>query len=241
MNLSTAQVQRFWREWPKSCKAMGWTKANGMSAAEIDAKRKEFLLRCGFNSLTKVDRVDGFTKVLNELLVLQGVSLKAARESDDPSLNHARVLRNTILTELVPCLELYVADVAGFMAEIMEDKNRWWKIDRPARGMTLMDLDAKPVFRTDRATGELKEFPSQLKQMIYTLSARLNDKRKDAGDTIHEMKIKAGVPCACALCRGTRVAVSAGDPELEPLTGADPELGSAVAEEAEWPVALDRN
>ena len=235
MNLTTAQVQRFWREWPKSCKAMGWTKANGMSAAEIDAKRKEFLARCGFDSLTKVDRVDGFTKVLKELLVLQGTDLKAAREADDPTINQARVARNFILTELVPCLELYVADVAGFMAEIMEDKNRWWKIDRPARSMTLMDLDAKPVYRTDRATGELKEFPSQLTQMIYTLSARLNDKRKEAGDTIHAMKIKANVPCTCSLCRGTRVAVSAGDPELEPLTSADPELSSAVAEETECP------
>jgi hypothetical protein len=66
MKLSTEQVSLFWREWPKACKAMGWTKANGMSAAEIDLKRKEFLLRCGFDSLTKVDRVDGFTKVKNE-------------------------------------------------------------------------------------------------------------------------------------------------------------------------------
>jgi hypothetical protein len=231
MNLSTAQVQRFWREWPKSCKAMGWTKANGMSAAEIDAKRKEFLARCGFDSLTKVDRVDGFTKVLKELLVLQGTDLKAAREADDPTINQARVARNFILTELVPCLELYVADVAGFMAEIMEDKNRWWKIDRPARSMTLMDLDAKPVYRTDRATGELKEFPSQLKQMIYTLSARLNDKRKEAGDTIHEMKIKANVPCTCSLCRGTRAVQTIGVDELEAgVVAADPELGVVVGE-----------
>jgi hypothetical protein len=235
MKLSTAQVQRFWREWPKACKAMNWTRDAGLTAAAIDAKRKEFLLRCGFKSLTEVDRVDGFTKVLKELLVLQGTDLSAAREADDSTINQARVLRNTILTELAPCLELYVADVGGFMTEIMEDKNRWWKIDRPARGMTLLDLDAKPVFRTDRATGELKEFPSQLKQMIYTLSARLNDKRKEAGDTIHEMKVKANVPCACAICRGTRAPISAGDPELVPLASADPELGKLVGQESDVP------
>lgn len=210
---------------------MGWTKTNRLSAPEIEAKRKEFLARCGFDSLTKVDKVAGFTKVLNELLVLQGFSLKAARESDDPTINQARVARNYILTDLVPCLELYVADVAGFMSEIMEDKNRWWKIDRPARSMTLMDLDAKPVYRTDRATGELKEFPSQLKQMIYTLSARLNDKRKEAGDTIHEMKIKANVPCTCSLCRGTRSVQTIGVDELEAGgVAADPELGVVVGE-----------
>lgn len=235
MNLTPAQVQRFWREWPKSCNAMGWTKSNGMNAAQIDAKRKEFLLRCGFDSLTKVDRINGFTKVLNELLVLQGTDLKAARESDDLTINAARVARHFILTDLIPCLELYVADVAGFMAEIMEDKNRWWKIDRPSRGMTLLDLDAKPVYRTDRATGKMMEFPSQLKQMIFTLSARLNSKRQEAGDTVHEMRMKAGLTCSCAVCRGSRPAVSAGDPELEPAAITDPELGSAVPEEAECP------
>jgi hypothetical protein len=61
-------------------------------------------------------------------------------EADDPTINQARVQRNYILTELIPCLELYVADVAGFIAEIMEDKNRWWKLDRPTRGMSLLDL-----------------------------------------------------------------------------------------------------
>lgn len=202
MKLSPPQVQRFWREWAKSCKTMNWTRAAGLSADEIDAKRKELLQRCSFDSLTKVDRVDGFTKVLNELLVLQGVSLQAGMEAEDPTINRARTLRHHILTELVPCLELYVADVRGYLASIMEDKNRWWKIDRPAREMTLMDLDAKPVYRTDKNTGELKEWPSQLEQMRYTLTSRLNTLRGAAGDTIHEMKTKAGLPCACAACRG---------------------------------------
>jgi hypothetical protein len=212
MNLTPSQLRRFWQEWPKSCKAMNWTRTAGLTTAEIDAKRKEFLAGCGFGSLTQVDRVAGFTKVLKELLVLQGVDLSAAREADDPSINRARVLRNKILTELVPCLEIYVEDVNGYITEIIEDKNRWWKIDRPARGMTLMDLDAQPIFRRDRETGELKEFPSQLDQMVYTLSACLNGSGKmrkgkksrlgfrvAAGQTIHEMKIKAGVPCNCAL------------------------------------------
>ena len=206
MNLTTEQVNLFWREWPKSCKAMGWTRANGMSAKEIDAKRKEFLARCGFDSLTKVDRLDGFTKVKNELLVLQGVSLKAAQETVDPALNQARVLRNVILTEIVPCLELYVPDVRKFITDIMEDKNRWWKIDRPVREMTLMDLDAKPIYRHDKKTGELREYPSQLKQMLYTLNDCLhgsgqikNGKKKRlgfrvaAGHSVLEMRTKAGL------------------------------------------------
>lgn len=202
MKLSDDQVRWFWREWPKSCEVMGWTRAKGMAAKEIDAQRKEFLLRCGFKSLTEVDRTDGFTKVKNELLVLQGVSLKAAQETIDPALNQARILRNQILTEIIPCLELYRKDQLTFdLTKIMEDKNRWWKIDRPACHMTLMDLDARPIFRTIRETGGQKYMGSQLSQMQWTLSRWLNDLRNQAGDTIHDMRTKAGVPCACAKCR----------------------------------------
>jgi hypothetical protein len=68
-------------------------------------RRKEFLARCGFNSLTEVDSVAGFTRVLNELLVLQ----------------------------LVPCLELYLADVRGYLTAIIEDKTRHRQTDRPTR------------------------------------------------------------------------------------------------------------
>lgn len=210
MKLSTPQVQRFWREWPKSCKAMGWTKESGMSAAKIDLKRKELLARCGFSSLKQVDRVDGFTKVLNELLVMQGASLQAGMEAEDQTINRARTLRHHIINELVPCLELYLADVRGYMTSIMEDKNRWWKIDRPVRKMTLMDLDAQPVWRTDKKIGELKEWPSQLEQMRYTLTARLNTLRGEAGDTIHDMKLKAGLPCVCAKCCDRAVAAAVG-------------------------------
>lgn len=210
MKLSADQVRWFWREWPKICEAMGWTRAKGMSSKEIDAKRKEFLLRCGFDSLTKVDRTDGFTRVKNELLVLQGVSLKAAHETIDPALNQARVLRNQILTEIIPCLELYRGDQLRFdITKIMEDKNRWWKIDRPACHMTLMDLDARPIFRTDRATGEQKYTGSQLSQMQWTLSRWMNDLRNAAGDTIHDMRTKARVPCNCAKCRPAVLALAA--------------------------------
>lgn len=188
MKLSPEQVRRFWREWPKSCQAMGWTRERGLTAAQIDAHRKEFLARCGFTSLTLVDRVDGFTKVLKELLVLQGTDLQAACEADDGSINKARTIRYHLLNELVPCLELYIPDVREYMTSILEDNRRWWKLDRPTRDITMMDLNA-----------------IQLEKFRYTLSARLNDKRKTAGDTIHDMKIKAGVRCVCAPCERARM------------------------------------
>jgi hypothetical protein len=57
MNLTGEQVKLFWREWPKGCRANNWT-----IKAEIEATRKELLIRCGFDSLTKVDRLDGFSR-----------------------------------------------------------------------------------------------------------------------------------------------------------------------------------
>ena len=177
MILSSEQVKLFWREWPKSCAAQGWTRANGMSPTQIDAKRKEFLLRCGFDSLTKVDRTEGFTRVKNELFLLQRPDLKAARETIDPSLNESRVLRHGILTELIPCLEVYVPDVRAYLAEVLFHQGE------QMRSLDLMHLSA-----------------GQLRQLRFTINARLNEKRKAAGDTIHDMKLKAGLPCKCAQC-----------------------------------------
>lgn len=174
MKLSAPQVQRFWREWAKSCQVMNWTRAAGMSAAEIDAKRKEFLAGCGFDSLTMVDRTAGFTRVLNELIVLQGVSLKAAHETIDPSLNEARILRNQIAADLVPCLEVYIEHSFGYITAIL--KNRF-------RGLALEELNA-----------------AQLKAFRDTLNARIHALRKKAGHMIHAMKLLASVPCDCAEC-----------------------------------------
>ena len=40
----------------------------------------------------------------------------------------------------------------------------------------------------------------QLRRLRFTISARLNEKRKASGDTIHDMRTKAGVKCQCAKC-----------------------------------------
>lgn len=209
MKLSPDQVKRFWREWPKACHAQNWTRDGGMTAAEIDAKRKEFLLRCGFKSLTDVDKIDGFTKVLKELVALQGVGVNAGIEADNLYINQARVLRHQIVNELIPCLELYIADVPAYITTIMEDKNRWWKIDRPVRDITIMDLSAEPVRKWSVKEKRMAEWPSPLKQLQYTLAARLNTLRNDAGDTIHDMKKRAGVPCGCMICARAGMAANA--------------------------------
>ena len=232
MTITESQRITIMQLWGRVCKDRKWKTSDKTFRL---AKFSELLGR-KLESTNGVERIKECTKLMNELKCLLGISIQAGKEATDPSLNAARVLRNQILTEIIPCLELYrgeklTADLAG----IMEDKNRWWKLDRPVRGMTLMDLDARPIFRTDRATGEKKFCGSQLSQMQWTLARWMNDLRNEAGDTIHQMKMKAGVPCTCAECQGRRVALSAGDPELEPLAGADPELGTPVTEESSCP------
>jgi len=232
MTITESQRITIMQLWGRVCKDRKWQTSDKTFRL---AKFSELLGR-KLESTNGVERIKECTKLMNELKCLLGISIQAGKEATDPSLNAARVLRNQILTEIIPCLELYrgeklTADLAG----IMEDKNRWWKLDRPVRGMTLMDLDARPIFRTDRATGEKKFCGSQLSQMQWTLARWMNDLRNEAGDTIHQMKMKAGVPCTCAECQGRRVALSAGDPELEPLAGADPELGTPVTEESSCP------
>ena len=183
--------------WGKVCKDRGWKASD--QAFRL-AKFSELLGR-QLKSTNDVERLDECTKLMAELKCLLGTSIRAGREATDPTLNQARVLRNQILTQIIPGLELYRGDqLTADLAEIMEDKNRWWKLDRPAKSMTLMDLDARPIFRRDRETGKQKFCGSQLSQMQWTLSRWLNDLRNEAGDTIHDMKVKAKVPCDCVKC-----------------------------------------
>ncbi len=188
MKLSPAQVSTFWRLWQRACVANAWTRDQGMPASAVEAKRKEVLAECGFDSLTKVDRTDGFTKVKNKLLILIGESIQAGKEDQDPTENRARTHRWVIEKEIIPCLALYIEDVTGYIAQILADHIRHYKTDRPTRPPTLGDLT-----------------PAQMKSVLMTLSARLNEKRASSGDTLHEMKTKAGLECDCAGCSRGRV------------------------------------
>lgn len=190
MNLSPGQISTFWRLWPQACRMQGWPKA------EHESQRKEFLLRCGFRSLTEVDKLDGFTKVLRELEILIRPSINSAREADDLTINRARTIRWVIRNEILPCLALYKADPQSFLDEIIND--RFNKLRRFEK-LTLDDLDARPIPFTDRR-GKLVETDSQLDQVRMTVNARLNTLRNEAGDTIHEMKIRAQVKCTCSRC-----------------------------------------
>lgn len=191
MTITPAQRTSIMITWGKVCKDRGWK----TSDREFRLAKFGELLGRPLASTDEIERLAECTKLMAELQSLLGVSLRAGKEATDPTLNQARVLRNQILIEIIPCLELYRGEqLSGDITKIMEDKNRWWKLDRPAREMTLMDLDARPIYRNGKYCG------TQLSQMQWTLARWLNNLRKSAGETIHEMKTRARVPCTCAKC-----------------------------------------
>jgi hypothetical protein len=218
MLLCPGQVSTFWRLWSQACKARGWTAANGLSPAGIDAKRKELLRDWGFDSLTLVDRTKGFTRVKNELIALRGDSVQAGLEADDPALNRARILRHVIRTDILPCLALYESDPGSYLQTVMSGLSRWRKVDRPARPPTLDDFDARPTAAPRRPpTYALKPGPSLLEQIMMTLNARLHAKRREFGHSIHYMRTKAGVSCACAACTKARKMAEAASASNQPF------------------------
>jgi hypothetical protein len=204
MTITPSQRITISQLWNKVCKDRGWK--SGDRALRL-ATLGELLGR-DLTTMDDIERIAECTKVMNGLKVMLGVSIKAGMEVGDPTLNQARVFKHKILNELMPCLELYEADVQGYLTSVMEDKNRWWKIDRPACEISLEDLDAKPIIRrVKNQAGEwlTKEFASTLEQLLMTINARLNTKRKAAGHSGHEMKLLAKVFCDCAKCEKARL------------------------------------
>jgi hypothetical protein len=209
MLLSKPQVTTFWRLWAKACKAQGWDQ---LPKDQVEAKRHALLRECGFASLTEVDRVAGFTQVKHRVEVLIGTSVQAGLEISDETLNQARVMRHVIRTELMPCLALYEQDPERYLQTIITGLVRWRQVDQPTRPPTLEDLDAKPTFSRQGPCHTLRTGPSQLSQALMTLNARIHSKRREAGDTIHDMRIRAGVRCTCKRCTDARAR------ELDALT-----------------------
>ena len=84
MLLSPPQQRRFWREWTQACAAQGWTRAASWTGAQIDANRKRLLKTAGFDSLTQVTPLEGFTAVLRELAILRNDLSGLVRAEQNP-------------------------------------------------------------------------------------------------------------------------------------------------------------
>jgi len=191
MSMSKRQSAVYWRLWSAACKAQGWTKACGMDSAAIDAKRKECLAECGFESSRDIDSGAGFSrwKALCERLCGKLSGAIAEVRQNTPEDRRRWVIRN----ELLPCLAIYAPPgahdpaeyAAAYLATLLRDSLPW-RPDGNGSGMpcTLDELDE-----------------AGLVKIMATLNARIGAKRRLAGHTQHDMLTLAGCRCRCAACK----------------------------------------
>ena len=64
MLLTPSQSSRFWREWAACIRLHKWSKP------DAETQRKALLQRAGFTSLTLVDKLTGYDRVLSALAIL---------------------------------------------------------------------------------------------------------------------------------------------------------------------------
>jgi hypothetical protein len=210
MKISKAQRWKILELWGKVAKDRGWKVSDrALRLATIGG-----ILGRELPSLDDVERLAECTKVFAELEAMLGVSLRAGLEATQPGRNRKRNFKWLIANEALPCLAVYLPNgevgAYNYLLEVMAGKSRWRKTDRPESDPRLDDFDDRTV-----------------EQIFWTLNARLNSKRKAAGDSGHEMCVKAKIPCRCAACRRSNSPAAAGV-VLPPLpVGTDSQVETA--------------
>ncbi len=178
--------------WPKACRAQGWKQSDRALRLRVLSEAVKRPLA----SASELNNVDDVTAVKAHLRMLADDVAKTI-ETDHPEIGRARVLRVAIGDQL-KCLGLYHPNPAGFLAEIIKDK---FKHGSRVEPLTLDDLHAVPFTVTNCTTGRKFVIEGQLGQVQLTLARAIQAKRTEAGHSLHEMKIRAGVECTCAKCR----------------------------------------
>lgn len=209
--------------WTAACRAQQWNKSDRTFRLEILSKA----LGRQIASATEIGALDDFDAVKRHLLMLAD-NVAGARETIEPEMGRARRLRDAI-GDLIKCIRVYLDDQTDpFVAQIIKDK---FNHGSRVTVVTVDDLTAAPIILRNG-----RQIPSQLDQLVYTLGACLNGSGKirggkrsrlgfrvAAGDTLHEMKIKAGVKCDCAQCLGgVSVPASRLDYQTETVKEPDP-------------------
>ncbi len=129
------------------------------------------------NQLQEREDIDAVKSMLQML----ADSVTGASEFGNPEIGRARRLRE-VINELVMCLRLYHPAPEAYLASVIRGKfNHGSRVTEK----TVADLDAK-----------------QLDQLVYTMDRALRQKRKVTGDSEHDMRSRAGLPCrkSCSQC-----------------------------------------
>jgi hypothetical protein len=197
-------IMRDW--WPAACATQKWDARDRQKRLDVISGAVGRTVE----SMTELNRTRDVDAVKARLKMLAD-SVQGAMEDGRPEIGSARTERQFIRSDLLPCLALYTGGRDGaerYLAELIKDLfHRGSRVQPPA----LDDLADDPVFRRNERTGKLEEGPSQLQRLKMTLSARINGRhglRNQAGDTLHDMRTKAGLQCDCKrCCEGRRTVV----------------------------------
>jgi hypothetical protein len=210
--------------WPNACQVQGWTEGDrelrlhvcsiaiACDIRNIQQFRAALFSDAPLVSVLKttndIDDDKEFTRVKGLLLMLAD-DLQGAHEVDNPHVNKARQMLH-VINELVTCIGFYHDNASAYVRQICRDK-----FNQP----DLASLSAEPVVLRDG-----RRIPSQLQQLIITLTSRLHNKRSGfrvlAGDSDHDMRIKAKLKCACKDCSA---ALKQPEPEPVGTTAGDPD------------------
>lgn len=197
--LTKIQTLSYWRLWKAACDAQGWTRERGLKTADIDAKRRRCLAECGVESMKDLDSGTGFTNWKNLCLRLTGDLNAAVAEVRRPRTKADR-LRWVIINRILPCLAVYAPNGC-------EDARIWsenylgtiLRFTLPGHGFPGESEDW---------TEHLEDLTeSELTRVLATLNACVATKRKQDRHSIHDMHIRAKIPCPCAACK--KITVSA--------------------------------
>lgn len=153
MLLSKPQQQRFWRDWSQVKRSL---KSIGYSDAQVENERHALLARAGFDSLTLVDHLAGFDRVLAELAV-------QLRPNDlEPQLREQSMPRTRLLFAIHQLANKFIPNLTNrpnpYLAAILRDRFGHCDLDR------------------------LTE--PQLLQLRNTLAARLASKRRKSAQPV---------------------------------------------------------
>lgn len=201
--ITNDQRRKYFGWWRDACKAQGWTKENGWTAEMTEDKRHEIQAKA-INAVKSSSQLtdEEFDWVKAAFRALAD-NLKGVQETTDKEAGKARRWIWVIKHRLTPCLRLYVGNDEAYLAALLRDR---FKVFAGLSHWT--QLSPSPEVRLG-PRGALVEGPGQLQQFLITVSARVHAHRKEAGDSVHEMNLKARVKCECAACASRRAVVLA--------------------------------
>ena len=105
-----------------------------------------------------------------------------------------------------------LAGAEALLAEAIKDLfHRGSRVEPP----TLDELTDDPRFGYSRKFKRDMELPSQLDSVLMWLGKNIQQRRKRAGDTIHDMRTGAGLKCECKACCQSRVTISSAPDEAD--------------------------